>query len=76
MWPDAGARSRSAHRSYGKLGPKVQRLATMLAVAGARFCGMLGVASAAERTIKVVALGDSLDRGLSARRQRGVSGAA
>jgi len=63
MWPDAGARSRSEHRSYGKLGPKVQRLATMLAVAGLVFAGMLGVAGAAERTIKVVALGDSLTAG-------------
>src|SRR6185312_10058490 len=63
MWPDAGARCQSEHRSYGKLGPKVQRLATMLAVAGLVFAGMLGVAGAAERTIKVVALGDSLTAG-------------
>jgi acyl-CoA thioesterase-1 len=34
-----------------------------LAVAGLVFAGMFGVASAAERTIKVVALGDSLTAG-------------
>lgn len=63
MKSDAGARPRSAPRSYGKLALKVQRLALAFAVAGLVFNGPVGTASAAERTIKVVALGDSLTAG-------------
>jgi acyl-CoA thioesterase-1 len=63
MKPDAGARSRSEPRSYGKLALKVQRLAVAFAVAGLIFNGLVGTASAAERTIKMVALGDSLTAG-------------
>ena len=67
MIPDAGARPRSAPRSYGKLALKVQRLAGVFAVAGLIFCGLVAAASAAERTIKVVALGDSLTAGFQLR---------
>jgi acyl-CoA thioesterase-1 len=42
---------------------KVQRLAAALCVAGFVFAGAMGAARAAERTIKVVALGDSLTAG-------------
>ena len=66
MKPDAGARPRSALRSYGKLALKVQRLAVAFAVAGLVF-SLVGTASAAERTIKVVALGDSLTAGFQLR---------
>jgi len=65
MKPDAGARPRSAPRSYGKLALKVQRLAVALAVAGLVFSGLVDTARAAERTIKVVALGDSLTAGFN-----------
>ena len=67
MKPDAGARPRSAPRSYGKLALKVQRLAVAFAVAGLVFGGLVGTARAAERTIKVVALGDSLTAGFRLR---------
>ena len=67
MKPDAGAHPRSALRSYGKLALKVQRLAVALAVAGLIFSGLVGSVSAAERTIKVVALGDSLTVGFQLR---------
>ena len=67
MKSDAGARPRSAHRSYGKLALKVQRLAVAFAFAGLVFVGLVGTASAAERTIKVVALGDSLTAGFRLR---------
>src|SRR4249919_4130941 len=67
MKPDAGAHPRSAPRSYGKLALKVQRLAAALAVAGLVFNGLVGPVSAAERTIKVVALGDSLTAGFQLR---------
>src|SRR5437764_1309661 len=66
MKPDAGARPRSAPRSYGKLALKVQRLAVAFAVAGLVF-SLMGTASAAERTIKVVAFGDSLTAGFQLR---------
>jgi acyl-CoA thioesterase-1 len=67
MKPDAGAHPRSAPRSYGKLALKVQRLAAALAVAGLVFSGLVGSVSAAERAIKVVALGDSLTAGFQLR---------
>ncbi len=67
MKSDAGARRRSASRSYGKLALKVQRLAAVFAVAGLIFGGLVGTANAAERTIKVVALGDSLTAGFQLR---------
>ena len=56
-------RPKSAPRSYGKLGPKVQRFAAALAITGLALGWMAGVTSAAERTIKLVALGDSLSAG-------------
>jgi acyl-CoA thioesterase-1 len=67
MKPDAGARPRSAPRSYGKLALQVQRLAAALVVAGLAFSGLVGTTGAAERTIKVVALGDSLTAGFQLR---------
>jgi acyl-CoA thioesterase-1 len=67
MKPDAGAHPRSAPRSYGKLALKVQRFAAALAVAGLVFSGIVGSMSAAERVIKVVALGDSLTAGFQLR---------
>jgi acyl-CoA thioesterase-1 len=63
MWPDAGARPKSAPRSYGKLRHKVQRLAGALAVAALTLGSLAEPAAAAERTIKLVALGDSLTAG-------------
>jgi acyl-CoA thioesterase-1 len=63
MWTDAGPPRESAPRSYGKWGLKVQRVAAALALAGVVFAGLAGTASAAERTIKIVALGDSLTSG-------------
>jgi acyl-CoA thioesterase I len=62
MDPEAGARMELALRSYGKRGGVVQRLAAFAVVAFA-FVGAMGTAPAAERTIKVVALGDSLTAG-------------
>jgi acyl-CoA thioesterase-1 len=67
MKPDAGAHPRSAPRSYGKLALQVQRLAAALVVAGLVLSGFVGSVSAAERTIKVVALGDSLTAGFQLR---------
>src|SRR5205085_11137540 len=67
MKPDAGARPRSALRSYGKLALKVQRHAVAFAVAGLVFSGLVDTARAAERTIKLVALGDSLTAGFQLR---------
>jgi acyl-CoA thioesterase-1 len=67
MRPDAGAPGQSAPRSYGKLGHKVQRLAVLFMVAGLLVSWMAGTAQAAERTIKVVALGDSLTAGFQLR---------
>ena len=63
MEPDAGARLKSAPRSYGKRAVQVQRLAAAFAIAVMVFAGTAGAANAAERTIKVVALGDSLSAG-------------
>jgi acyl-CoA thioesterase-1 len=63
MGPDAAARPKSAPRSYGKRGHKVQRLAAVFAIAGLVLLWMAGSLSAAERTIKVVAFGDSLTAG-------------
>jgi acyl-CoA thioesterase-1 len=62
MDPEAGARVKPAPRSYGKQGGVVQRLAALVVVALA-FSGVTGTAPAAERTIKIVALGDSLTAG-------------
>ena len=67
MKSDAGARPRSAPRSYGKLALKVQRLAVAFVMAGLVFNGLVAAANAAERTIKVVALGDSLTAGFQLR---------
>jgi acyl-CoA thioesterase-1 len=67
MKPDAGAHPRSAPRSYGKLALKVQRFAVAFAMAGLVFSGLVGIANAVERTIKVVALGDSLTAGFQLR---------
>jgi acyl-CoA thioesterase-1 len=67
MKPNASARLRSGLRSYGKLALKVQRLSVVFAIAGLLFSGLVGDASAAERTIKVVALGDSLTAGFGLR---------
>jgi acyl-CoA thioesterase I len=63
MRPGVGVRRESAPRSYGNLGHKVQRLAAALAIAWVAVAPMTNPASAAERTIKVVALGDSLTAG-------------
>jgi acyl-CoA thioesterase-1 len=63
MGPDVGVRRESAPRSYGNLGHKVQRLAAVLAIAFVAGPWMASPMSAAERTIKVVALGDSLTAG-------------
>jgi acyl-CoA thioesterase-1 len=49
------------------LGHKVQRLAVLFMVAGLLVSWMAGTAQAAERTIKVVALGDSLTAGFQLR---------
>jgi acyl-CoA thioesterase-1 len=49
------------------LGHKVQRLAAAFMVAGLLVSWMAGTAQAAERTIKVVALGDSLTAGFQLR---------
>ena len=62
MWPDA-ARPESAPRSYGKRTHNVQRLAAALVFVCVAMASMMNPAVAAERTIKVVALGDSLSAG-------------
>ncbi len=67
MKPYAGAHPRSEPRSYGKLALQVQRLAAALVVAGLVLSGLVGSVTAAERTIKVVALGDSLTAGFQLR---------
>jgi acyl-CoA thioesterase I len=67
MKPDAGAHPRSAPRSYGKLALKVQRLAVAFAIAGFVISSLVATARSAERTIKVVALGDSLTAGFQLR---------
>ena len=61
MWPYAGARR--ASRSYGKRPRSVQRLAALFAVLCFALMAIPGSASAAERTIKIVAFGDSLSAG-------------
>jgi acyl-CoA thioesterase-1 len=61
MWFDAGARPNSAPRSYGNRPGKVQRLAAVLIFAALALVSV--AADAAERTIKLVALGDSLTAG-------------
>jgi acyl-CoA thioesterase-1 len=63
MWFEAGARQNSAPRSYGKPAPKVQRLAAVLAIAALVLISAQSPGHAADRTIKVVALGDSLTAG-------------
>jgi acyl-CoA thioesterase-1 len=63
MWPDAGARPKPAPRSYGNHRRNVQRLAATIAGAALALAFVVEPASAAERTIKVVALGDSLTAG-------------
>ena len=67
MKSDAAARPQSAPRSYGKLALKVQRLAMAFAVVALVFGSLAGMAYAAERTIKMVALGDSLTAGFQLR---------
>jgi acyl-CoA thioesterase-1 len=56
----AGVPSDIAPRSYGKRPGNVQRLAALLA---AIWLAMTGAANAADRTMKVVAFGDSLSAG-------------
>lgn len=63
MWPFAGACPELAPRSYGKRPRHVQRLAAAFAVACVALAWMANPAFAAERTIKVVAFGDSLSAG-------------
>lgn len=65
MSPYAGMRCNPAPRSYGKPAPKVKRLAGALVavVAWLGIALMAGAANAAERPIKIVALGDSLMAG-------------
>jgi acyl-CoA thioesterase-1 len=62
MEPDAGARAGFAPRSYGKRWLQVQHLAASFAIA-LIFVWAAVAAPAAERTIKIVALGDSLSAG-------------
>jgi acyl-CoA thioesterase-1 len=63
MGPDVGVRREFAPRSYGNLGHKVQRLAAALTIAFVAGAWMASPSRAAERTIKVVAFGDSLTAG-------------
>lgn len=51
------------HRSYGKRGPLVQRIATAIAGVSAAIVLAVGALVAAERPVKIVALGDSLMAG-------------
>jgi acyl-CoA thioesterase-1 len=67
MRPDADAPGDSAPRSYGKLGHNVQRFAAAFVIAGLVASWMAGTVRADERTIKVVALGDSLTAGYQLR---------
>ena len=66
----------SAPRSYGKLGRQGPAACGGACVAGLALADARPPASAAERTIKVVALGDSLTAGYQLHGQRGVPGAA
>jgi acyl-CoA thioesterase-1 len=59
----AGVRSLFRLRSYGKPGGNVQRQAAGFAIGLLLTAGALGTGVAAERTIKIVALGDSLTAG-------------
>ena len=52
-----------ASRSYGKPPPKVQRFARAIVIAWIAIASLPIAASAAERSIKIVALGDSLTAG-------------
>lgn len=61
MRPGVGVRREFAPRSYGNLGHKVQRLAAAFALVAMAM--LADPASAAERTVKIVALGDSLTAG-------------
>jgi acyl-CoA thioesterase-1 len=65
MRPGVGGRREPALRSYGKRGHKVQRLTATVALAlGVLAAALLPrPAGAAERTVKLVALGDSLTAG-------------
>jgi acyl-CoA thioesterase-1 len=63
MWSDAGARPKSALRSYGNRPGKVQRLSAALVFTALALSFWHGAVGAAERTIKLVALGDSLTAG-------------
>jgi acyl-CoA thioesterase I len=63
MGPGAGVRCNPAPRSYGKSPGKVQRFAAVLAVGCAALLAAAGIATAAERPVKIVALGDSLTAG-------------
>jgi acyl-CoA thioesterase-1 len=63
MRPGVGVRLESASRSYGNPGHKVQRLAAAAAIVLGAIVSMVNPALPAERTIKVVALGDSLTAG-------------
>ena len=63
MRPDAGDRPNSAPRSYGNRPRKVQRLAAALVFTALALVFWHDAAIAAERAVKVVALGDSLTAG-------------
>src|SRR6185369_8803750 len=63
MRPGVDVRRESTPRSYGNLGHKVQRLAAAFAIALGAVASMTSLTRAAERTVKVVALGDSLTAG-------------
>ena len=60
---DTGIHCLRSIRSYGKVGPNVQRHSAALAFGIFALVGIMGPASAAERTIKIVAFGDSLTAG-------------
>jgi len=59
----ASVRSLRSIRSYGKLGSAVQRHPAALALGIFALVWMGGMAGAGERTVKIVALGDSLTAG-------------
>jgi acyl-CoA thioesterase-1 len=63
MRPGIGVGRETAFRSYGNLGRKVQRLVAAVALALLAGASLPHPARAAERTIKLVALGDSLSAG-------------
>src|SRR5882757_10600360 len=50
-------------RSYGKLGPNIQRHSAALAIGIFALVWTAGMSGATERTIKIVAFGDSLTAG-------------